>query len=129
MLQGKEYGKDLKDAKIELRSKLEEFKDQAQICAHKSFARMESKLGIIAIGEHLCTEHSKNWHLTSLNAYSEVKELSDTRDQAIAQHLVRMEERLTAALQNQLYLFLGSNDIFDPLSGARESLFAKKSSA
>lgn len=41
ILNGKEYGKDVKEAKKELDLKLEEFKDEAQICAHRRFARME----------------------------------------------------------------------------------------
>lgn len=44
MLNGKEYGKDVKEAKKELDSRFEDFNEQAQLCAQRRLARTEDSV-------------------------------------------------------------------------------------
>lgn len=52
MLHGKEYGNEIKAAKKELDLRVEEFNEQAQLCAQRRLARTEDSVQSIEMNLH-----------------------------------------------------------------------------
>lgn len=101
ILNGKEYGKDVKEAKKELDSKLEEFNEEAQVCVQRRLARMEDAVQNMGIAMHKIG-----------SSVIEVKEISVEQNAKL-----EAQTQQTALAQNALYYLCGASDLFDPKSG------------